>query len=106
MHVTCHVACRIQPGDFLGMFAGGAWLGAAPVAATEPVDRPDLAANVASKSLPLLDLSPGSASTVYYNITLGVRGPLHALHQRVHHISGFLTCTRRRVRFQRPRTPC
>ena len=65
------------------MFAGGAWLGAAPVAATEPVDRPDLAANVASKSLPLLDLAPGSASTAYYNVTLAVRGPLHALHQRV-----------------------
>ena len=73
MHVRFHTNCRIQPGDFLGMFAGGAWLGAAPVAATEPVDRPDLAANVASKSLPLLDLTPGSASTAYFNVTLGVR---------------------------------
>ena len=68
-------ACRIQPGDFLGMFASGAWLGAAPVVAVEAVDRPDLPANVASKSLPLLDLSPSATSTAYYNATLGVRGP-------------------------------
>ena len=72
------------------MFAGGAWLGAAPVTATAPVDRPDLPANVASKSLPLLDLGPSSASTVYYNVTLGVRGPLHTLHQQEHHVPGHL----------------
>ncbi|KAK9819182.1 hypothetical protein WJX81_004272, partial [Elliptochloris bilobata] len=60
----------IMPNDFLGMFSGGTWLGAAPVAAVVAVDRPDLPAGQTSRSLPLLDLKPGSAITSYFNVTV------------------------------------
>ena len=63
-----------MPNDYLGVYsAGGAWLGAAALAVVQPVDRPDLAPDQGSESLPLLDLAPGAAATSYFNVSVDVR---------------------------------